>query len=277
MSVANYSSPSVLFFTLALDAQPFISWIYPELKKLEYEWNWWIMEGVAQPTACTKWCSPQAPRLSIDGTHGYLRELARFDHRVHHVPKELWPGGKVQMCNYPLRHCHEPKLLWQIDADEIWTAEQMTAMRNLFIRHKAKNCAYFRCNYFVGPNVVITSREGFGNNSAYEWHRVWKWEPGMLFETHEPPKLTNFSPIPFTHDETEKEGLVFDHFAFATESQVAWKKEFYGSPNNKDAGHLYKDLEKGWASLQRNTQWPVQQLNRFMPFVGANVTADKVK
>jgi hypothetical protein len=266
---------NVIFFSLALDAQPFLPLIYSELRKLDFDWSWWIMEGVAASQHCTKWVKQLPPRLSTDGTNGYLKALASFDKRVHHIERELWPGGKVQMCNYPLKQLHEPKLLWQMDADEIWTAEQITKTRNLFIRHKAKNCAYFRCRYFVGPDIAITSRDGFGNNSAYEWLRVWKIEPGMRWLTHEPPKMGGLSEIPFTHDETEKEGLVFDHFAYATPAQVEFKQAYYGSPNN-EKGSLYHGLLDKWRRLQRNEKWPVTDLRPWMPFVGEGVTAARI-
>jgi hypothetical protein len=264
----------VRFFTLALDAMPWITLIYSELRKLDFEWEWFVMEGIAQNNACTSWCASQPPRLSRDGTSGYLAALSSFDKQVHYMPRELWPGGKVQMCNAPLRQLHEPRLLWQMDSDELWTAEQITTMRALFIRHKAKNCAYFRCRYFVGPDLVITSREGFGNNSAYEWHRVWKIEPGTRWVTHEPPKLAGFVPIPFTHEETERERLVFDHYAYATEAQVEAKRLYYGSPNNK-LGHLYASATEGWRRLQRHQTFPCD-LKAFLPFVGEGVVVDRV-
>lgn len=264
-----------LFLTLVLDGMPFLPLIYSELRKLDFEWDWWVIEGVAASQNCTKWVKQLTPRLSRDGTTGYLEALTSFDKRVHHVPRDVWPGGKVQMCNFPLRQLHEPKLLWQMDSDEMWSAAQITTMRNLFIRNKAKNCAYFRCRYFVGPDIVTTSREGFGNQSAYEWHRVWKIEPGTRFASHEPPKLERFNPIPFTHDETEKEGLVFDHWAYVTPAQIAFKSEFYGSPNN-EKGALYTGLSEKWQALQRNEKWPVGDLKKFMPFVGDGVTAARI-
>lgn len=264
-----------LFFTLALDAMPFVTMIYPELAKLDFEWEWWVMEGIAAPSNCTSWCKAMNPRLSSDGTNGYLRELASFDRRVRHIEREIWPGGKVQMCNAPLRHLHEKRLLWQMDADELWTAQQITTMRNLFIRHKAKNCARFRCRYHVGPKIVITSRDGYGNNSAYEWHRVWKIEPGDMFESHEPPKLRGFHEIPFDQAETEAEKLVFEHHAYSTESQLRFKQEFYGSSNNK-AGPLYADAVNRWKALQRNSKWPAKELKEWLPWVGDGVKADRI-
>jgi hypothetical protein len=108
---------------------------------------------------------------------------------------------------------------------------------------------------------------------------VWKIEPGTRFVSHEPPKLegagSKWNPIPFTHEETEKEGLVFDHWAWATPAQVTMKMDYYGSPNN-EKGALYAGLREKWRALQRNEKWPVAQLSEFMPFVGENVTANRI-
>lgn len=263
-----------LFFTLVLDGFPFLPRIYENLRQLDFEWDWWVMEGVAAPVGCTKWVAPTTPRLSEDGTNGYLRSLAAFDPRVHHVARELW-HGKVAMCNAPLLTLYEPALLIEIDSDEHWSAEQLTRLRAMFLKSPKKNCAYFRCRYFVGPDVVINSRNGYGNNEAYEWHRAWRIGPGSRWETHEPPKLRDFASNPFSHDETEKLGLVFDHFAYATEAQVRFKERYYGSTDN-EAGKLYAGAVEGWRRLQRNDKWPVE-LKTFLPWVGKGVTAERLK
>jgi len=175
-----------------------------------------------------------------------------------------------------LRYLYEPCLLFQVDSDEFFTAEQIEHIHSLFLKNPHKNCAYFYSDFRIGPNIRITSRNTYGNNTAYEWLRVWRFQPGARFASHEPPKLENFQEKPFTHAETEKEGLVFVHNAYSTEAQVAWKERYYGSPNN-EKGHLYKGAVKKWRKLQENRKWPVEDLGRdFLPWVGENVTADLV-
>ena len=68
--------------------------------------------------------------------------------------------------------------------------------------------------------------------------------------------------------ETHKMGLVFDHFSYVTESQVAFKQKFYG----------YDNAVTHWRRLQVNTQWPVQKVVE-IPFRGAgkNSIAERIK
>lgn len=262
--------------TLALDAMPWITFIYPELKKLtDIDWQWNVIEGVAAPVKCTKWCASMSPRLSEDGTTQYIEKLCELDKRVVHWKKEMWQG-KVAMLNEPLRNLHENAILMQIDSDELWTAEQLKGIHALLDNNSKDNCLRFHCRYFVGPDIVITSKNGFGNDDRYEWHRAWRIQPGTRWESHEPPKLAGYTEQPISQNKTEVLGLVFDHYAYATRSQVEFKAKFYGSLNNKENGHRYTHSVKGWEALQQNTKWPVKDLSRYLPFVGAGITADKI-
>lgn len=263
-----------IFLTIVLDGMPFISWIYPELRKLSFKWEWHIVEGVALPEGDTKWVAKLEPRLSADGTGDYLDSITDYDPRVIRMCKEEWPG-KTAMYNHALSQVKDRNfILWQIDADEVWTAAQLELGHALMQSSQALNCAYFKCRYFVGPNLVIT-KGNYGNRTAHEWRRVWKLRRGDRFATHEPPVIANFEPRPWEHNTTESVGLVFDHFALATEAQVAFKARYYGSTNNKHTGHLYKNAVEGWRRLQR-APMPVAQLGAYLPWVGEGVVVDKI-
>lgn len=248
---------------------PFISLIYAELRKLpkEIDWEWWIIEGLALPKHCTRWVKEMPPCRSTDGTIEYLAKLADFDKRVKFQGSHGW-SGKIEMVNWPLRaigNDGDPFLLWQIDSDEIWTAEQIHCVHEMFRLHPHKNAAFFWCRYFVGPDKVITTRNCFGNQSDYEWLRVWRVKPGMLFRTHEPPVIEGLKLNPFTHSETEARGLVFQHYAYATRAQVAFKETFYAGPNNPHARH-YRGLTERWEKFQQEKTWP-RPLKQLFPWV----------
>lgn len=266
----------VVFLTLVLDGLPWIASHYWEWRKLGFPWEWRVVEGVAAPQNCTSWVAPMAPRLSNDGTTELLDSLATLDPRVILFRKSLWPG-KVSMLNAALKTMDESCLLVEVDSDELWTAGQITKLRQMFIDHPDTNAAYFRCRYFVGPDICISNTDGesFGNHHAYEWQRAWRYQPGMVFETHEPPKMAGLKMNPFPHMETSGAGLVFDHFAYATEAQVAFKMNFYGSSSNAK-GELYRNGITGWRKLQANTKWPVTNLAEFMPWVGEGVSANRI-
>lgn len=235
--VSEATPMRVHIFTIVLDGMPYIAQHLATFNRLKIPWDWHIVEGAASNTHCTKWCRPQAGRLSRDGTTEYLNQIAAHP-RVHLHRKELW-DGKVEMVNAPLPNIHEECVLLEVDADEFWTATQIESIARLFQENPDKTHAMFWCRYFFGPHLVMADRKCYGNNPMQDWKRAWRFKPGDRFLRHEPPHLSS-EKLDILHAETEAAGLVFDHYGYAQRSQVQYKQDFYG----------YRDAVKSWDRLQ---------------------------
>lgn len=244
-----HDEPPVHFFTIVLNGEPFIRYHLDMMLKLPFRWHWHVVEGVAALVHDTAWSVGGGGRIeaslhdrgrSNDGTSSYLDEItaAHPDKvTVHRKPLDEFWGGKREMVSAPLERIQERCLLWQIDADELWTLEQVMAVRSAFQREPDRTAAQFWCDYFVAPSVVLTTRYNYANNPRWEWRRVWNFEPGDYWDAHEPPSLMrNIGGRPtdlvdihaFTNDETEALGAVFQHFAYVTLAQLAFKQAYYG-------------------------------------------------
>ena len=234
----------IYIVTAVLDGMPWIATHYHNFTKLKQDWEWHIVEGVSANIADTGWCSTQSPRLSVDGTSEYLEFLAGLDTRVHYYSSKLW-RGKTEQLNSAIRHFKEDGYLLQVDADELWTAPQIERACSLLGK---RNCAFFRCKFYLGPDIITSGYGTWGNRTDTEWLRLWKYRAGQEFITHEPPRLTSMIMDPVPHDETERAGLVFEHRAYATESQVLFKEKYYNEPG----------LLEGWHQLQQNSQFPTR-------------------
>lgn len=239
------------FFTIVLNGEPFIRYHETMLAKLPFRWHWHVVEGVAALRHDTAWSTATGGRVSDDihregrsndGTSEYLDDLARrFPGQVtvyRKPPGQFW-DGKKEMVNAPLPNITEECVLWQVDNDELWTVDQVAEMRRLFIAAPERGAAYYWCWYFVGPDKLISTRYNYAQNPAQEWLRSWHFKPGDYWAAHEPPTLVRPRPeggepvniatlAPFTHDETEAHGAVFQHFAYVTEAQLGFKESYYG-------------------------------------------------
>ncbi len=266
------------FFTIVVDGRPFIEWHYQQLKQLPFPWTWHVVEGLAELKHDTSWSlknggslpfRPPSAGPSADGTTQYLDRLRRSDpeFRVKVYRKccgRKW-DGKIEMVREPLKHITEPCLLFEIDADEIWTAKQLTTVRELFSENPGASAAKYRCHYFVGPDLVVVNRGVYGNYE-YEWLRTWRYEPGDRWEKHEPPILwkRNNTAESLGYDKTVAEDLVFQHFAYATEQQLCFKEKYYG----------YKGALAGWRRLQAHKEFPCR-LAEFFPWVKDDAIVDR--
>lgn len=261
----------ITFFTIVLDGEPWIEKHLPVFQSLKISWRWIVIEGVSDNVECTRWCSRMVPRLSKDGTSQYLDSIS--DQRVTILRKSIWPG-KVAMCNAALADIHVACLLWQVDSDEIWTQNKIESVVRLLSSHPERNCAWFWCRFFVGPGIAVLWPDSWANNSSFEWKRVWRFEPGMRFKTHEPPVIDGFEERPLLHSDTESIGAVFDHHSYSTLAQVEFKQRYYAGKSNPNA-RLFRNLVDGWKRLQSNEKWPVH-LRDFFSFVPPETIADKI-
>jgi len=259
----------VHFFTIVLNGQPFIRHHIEVLKQLPFKWHWHIIEGVADLKHDTAWSVKLGGRineqlhrngLSNDGTAEYIDELARQypeNITVYRKPEGVFWDGKLEMVNAPLADITGECLLWQVDSDELWTAEQICTCRDMFIAESDRTAAYYLDHFFVGENLVTTTINTYGNNTGYEWLRTWRFRPGFRWTAHEPPRLcmhgrdgewVDIATIkPFKHNETSAGKLVFQHYAYATEKQLAFKEIYYG----------YKNAVAQWQHLEKHRDFPV--------------------
>ncbi|MEH1904856.1 MAG: class I SAM-dependent methyltransferase [Nostoc sp.] len=266
------------FFTIVLNGQPFIRYHIEIFKQLPFKWHWHIVEGVAELKHDTGWSLKQGGYIndeihhlgrSNDSTTEYLDKLAQQypdNITVYRKPDGVFWDGKREMVNEPLLNINEECLLWQIDTDELWTAEHILTARQMFIDNPDKTAAFYWCWYFVGEKIIISTRNCYAQNPQQEWLRTWRYKPGAVWVAHEPPRLEEPLPNaqwrdvaavnPFLHQETERHGLVFQHFAYVTEEQLRFKEQYYG----------YINALSHWKALQETTKFPVV-LHDYFPWV----------
>ncbi len=278
------------FFTIVLNGEPFIRYHIDIFKQLPYRWHWHIVEGVADLKHDTAWSLSHGGQvtddihcngLSKDGTTEYLNKLAKeYPDQVtlYRPPEGQFWDGKREMVNAPLENIQEECLLWQVDVDEFWSVEQIATVHQLFVHHPEKTAAFYWCWYFVGEQLVISSRNCYTQNPQQEWLRTWRFQPGAIWVAHEPPRLVKplandqnldiASINPFSHQETEKQGLLFQHFAYVTPEQLQFKEQYYG----------YKGAVARWMELQQQADltYPIF-LREYFPWVNDDTLVESAE
>lgn len=252
-------------FSIVLDGMPFLPMQLANFNHLPatIDWRWSVAEGAAMNVNCTRWCRPQEARLSCDGTTEFLNTLR--DHpRIKVHQRKRWMG-KLEMVNTCLADFRMPGVVLQADIDEVWLPHQLEALLAFFQSRPHVSMAHFFCRYYVGANIVITSEHSYGNRPT-EWARAWLWTPELKALSHEPPIMVGCADgVCATREHTRDFGLVFDHYAYAFESQVAYKGKFYNYPN----------AVQQWRKLQANRNWPCS-LSTLLPWVDKGVVANQL-
>lgn len=239
---------------------PWLANHFPVFNSLvDIDWRWHIVEGAANNVKDTKWCRKPQAGASTDGTFQFMAAIDRHPRvKVYHQP--IWQG-KVEMMNAPLIEMRDDAILLQVDSDEFWTAEKIRGIVRFFEAYPNFTHARFFCNYFLGPNVVAVGENSYGNKAG-EWLRAWRYKPGMQWVTHEPPNLAGNIGEGASRETTLTHGLIFDHYAYVLDSQVAFKEKYYG----------YENMMLQWKILQITKKWPVK-LKSFLRWADDDASA----
>ena len=128
----------------------------------------------------------------------------------------------------------------------------------MFAASPSKMAALIGATIMSGQNWKSPDRNCYGNGRD-GWIRTWRTRRAT-FGRRTSRRCLERDGVPlcsdsFLQDETEAKGLVFEHYAYVTEQQVAFKEAYYG----------YANALKHWRQLQQAT--PPVQLEHDLPWV----------
>lgn len=194
--------------------------------------KWIVVEGHARPGGTTSWCKHLKYQRfdSTDGTREYLRELP-----IEYIEaKDFWESkdAQFQAGIERLKSLISECTLWQVDADEWWTLNQIERNESVLFG-TSSNVGSVQFHHVVGEceGGLLLAKGRWGSGYV---NRVWKWK-GQDFLTHEPPTMEGQVKPTLLPEK-------FLHFSYYFERDVEFKAKYYN-------GH--EQVYKGWKELQR--------------------------
>lgn len=218
--------------------------------------KWIIVEGASKNTFCTSWCNDMPEKYhkdghSTDGTIKYITDtLQKYQHgpEIVLVQTDGFWDGKTAMFNAALKHIDRPCYLWQVDIDEYWDKWQLENAEKI-LENTGTDVGLFCCDYLLSHDVIV--KGDWGESLKHGYKRLWKYQPGRKFLSHEPPRI-----------EGEGKALPpaymprFLHKSYYYRKDVEFKAAWYGKHEN---------ILEGWSDIvEGNTKLPcnIDQLFR---------------
>jgi len=206
--------------------------------------KWIIVEGFSRNGGSTEWCtSIRPPSNSTDGTIETCQDLAsRYPTKVIFHTSPQGYASKDNQVNVGIAYLQgEPHgWLWQVDADEQWTLEDLEGAEEMLEKDLTIAGAFqfyhYLCKDVNGKQLVGKGAWGDGLNT-----RVWWWQ-GQKFKTHEPPIMEGQKEI---RELPQK----YIHYSYYFEKDVEFKSKYYKG---------YRPVIHNWRALQkRRFSYPI--------------------
>lgn len=175
---------------------------------------------------------------STDGTPGIVKKVMKDHQNVRLLARgDPWPG-KVAKFNFALQHI-QPGYIWQIDVDEFWHGHDIERLKAHLDKHSQYTAVEFWAWNFWGTVRHYTKMKigGWGNKPP--WRRIFRYDRGCKWTSHEPPRMTNKSPEKIlTRTDTFLMGIYMYHYGYCKLSQLEAREKFYGLSRGQLTGPM---------------------------------------
>lgn len=206
--------------------------------------KWVIVEGFSRNGGSTKWCNSIRPLpQSTDGTIKTCQNLtSQNPSRVIFATSKTGWASKDDQVNKAvnLLRGSQPGWLWQVDADEHWTLEDLEGAENMLQKDLTIAGGFqfyhYLCNDVDGRQLV--GKGAWGDNIHT---RLWWWQ-GQSFKSHEPPVMEGQEGYRLLPQK-------YHHYAYYFEQDVEFKSKYYKG---------YRQVLPNWRAMrQRRFDYPI--------------------
>lgn len=153
--------------------------------------------------------------------------------------------------------------IWQIDADELYTIEDILKIKKFLIEEKPTSVGVRSCSFFGGFDSYLT---GFELNKD-NFLRIFKFVKGSVWESHRPPTMKYPYEIVRKHIDSDelwnKYGIQMYHYSYVFPIQVYMKTQYYNTfVNNGTIKNYYENVYLQWVIGDENKKQHIEQTYR---------------
>ncbi len=219
VSVQASSSPRFSVGMIVFNAELFLQTCLEAIYDFAHEIL--IAEGSC-PQA--RW-DANAEGTSRDRTLEIIRNFPDPQHKIRLVASRSWEHKDEMVEAYLSKVTGD--YVFHVDSDEIWLRETLEKIRAILAKDSSITCLEFHPLHFW-HNFQTVLVEGHWEEP---FMRIFKYEPGARWKSHEPPILLNPQGVPYNNirkvNATREWGLSFHHYSYLTPEQAKWKSRFF--------------------------------------------------
>lgn len=245
-----------------------LNWGEENCKNFDY---WIIAEGAVNPINCTSWCNPIPQEYlsnechSRDNTLKVIEQLNNKYHNIILITKDTFWDGKIEMFDAMTNAIEDNNLknidyLWQVDCDEYWCKEDLESAEKRLSKSNAI-CSRFLTDTILTANdthmLQVFGQWGEGKDNNFK--RLWKYEPGSYFVSHEPTQMSHECNIELGWQENPERPL---HLSYFYEKDVFFKSRFYKN---------HESCFDGWKKLREMIDTNMPMLNGSALFLAKGI------
>lgn len=196
-----------------------------------------------------KFWQDKGKTTSMDNTNFILDNYNDYDHKITLIHGQF--EEKTEECNSYIPYIREDiEYLWQIDADEIYTIENILKIKEMLLVERPTSVGVRSCTFYGGFDSHLTGFEQKNDNFL----RIFKFMKGVYWKTHRPPTIEYPVSIETKHISSDelfhKWNIQMHHYSYVFPTQVKYKMDYYANYLNRDGiiPNYYNDVYLKWVT-----------------------------
>ena len=229
-----------------------------------------VVEGACRAAAAV--ATPEGH--SLDATVKVLHEFKEREDRENKLvivsasdegyPNGFWPDKDEMSRAYARRATGD--YLWQVDCDEFYHEDQIARLMALLSEKRPDSVSFPTINFWGSLDYTVDSFYLI-RDKAREYHRIFAWRPGYVYQTHFPPTVVDGDGKDLRRRfwvrarDLEKIRVFLYHYSLLFPQQVSDKTSYYkersGSSMDTWEETIYYRLERPFHAhnVYRHVGW----------------------
>jgi hypothetical protein len=195
---------------------------------------------------------------SEDNTNHILNNFVDIENKIKVVHGQF--NEKLEESNAYMEYVRDDiDYVWQIDADELYTVEDILKIKNILMTENPTSLGVRSCSFYGGFDNYLT---GFELNKD-NFLRIFKFVKGTKWSSHRPPTMSYPYEISKKHIDSDelwnKYGVQMYHYSYVFPTQVKTKTMYYDTfVNNGTIKNYFQTVYLQWVTGNENKRQAIE-------------------
>lgn len=220
------------------------------------------MNQILISEGCVKYWADKGFTTSTDKTNEILANYPDPDHKITVVHGTY--TEKTEQCNAYMQHVqHDTDYVWNIDADEVFKANDIEKIIELLEKEKYTSVGFRSFSFYGGFDRYLT-----GFEQEHEFLRIRKYYPGAMWANHRPPTIELPAGEVKKHLSFETlaaMGIFMYHYSYVFPRQVYEKIQYYENAvisTGNCIPNYFNNVYLAWVKGDDQQRFNIEQANR---------------
>jgi hypothetical protein len=254
--------PKITFGIIVLNGEPFIRYCLRSIYRFAHEII--VVEGGHEDakSVCTN--DGHSTDTTLETLYKFKEEEDIENKLIIVTRNGFWPhkdelgrSRTAQSRAYAERATGD--YLWQIDVDEFYREEDMLRVTKMLSNDPSITAISFKQKSFWGGIDYISESYALLRNKG-GWHRIFKWNTGYKYITHEPPTIADEKGVSvhekhwISGEQMQKKSIYMYHYSLLFPWQVQQKVKLYRDEKPEGCAGIVQWAESNYFKMGNPTR-----------------------